>query len=78
YVSDLVEGLVALMNSNFTQPVNLGNPVEHTITEFATIIKTLVGGHSKIIHVSEVEDDPQRRRPDITRAKKVSELGTKG
>uniref|UniRef100_V5GVW2 UDP-glucuronic acid decarboxylase 1 n=1 Tax=Anoplophora glabripennis TaxID=217634 RepID=V5GVW2_ANOGL len=70
YVSDLVEGLVALMNSNYSQPVNLGNPVERTINEFATIIKTLVGGHNNIVHVSEVEDDPQRRRPDITRAKK--------
>lgn len=69
YVSDLVEGLVALMNSNYSQPVNLGNPVEHTILEFASIIKNLVGGHSKVVHVSEVEDDPQRRRPDITRAK---------
>ncbi|XP_060518347.1 UDP-glucuronic acid decarboxylase 1 [Cylas formicarius] len=69
YVSDLVEGLVSLMNSNFTLPVNLGNPVEHSIIKFASIIKTLVGGHSKIVHVSEVEDDPQRRRPDIARAK---------
>ncbi|XP_028132045.1 UDP-glucuronic acid decarboxylase 1 [Diabrotica virgifera virgifera] len=71
YVSDLVEGLVALMNSNYSQPVNLGNPVEHTINEFATIIKNLVGGNSKITHVSEVEDDPQRRRPDISRAKNI-------
>lgn len=39
------------------------------LLEFATIIKTLVGGHSNIVHVHEVEDDPQRRRPDITRAK---------
>ncbi|XP_030761272.1 UDP-glucuronic acid decarboxylase 1-like [Sitophilus oryzae] len=69
YVSDLVEGMISLMNSNYSQPVNLGNPVEHTINEFASIIKNLVGGHSKIIHVSEVEDDPQRRRPNITRAK---------
>ncbi|XP_066260398.1 UDP-glucuronic acid decarboxylase 1-like [Euwallacea similis] len=69
YVSDLVEGLVVLMNSNYSQPVNLGNPVEHTINEFASIIKKLVGGHSKVVHVSEVEDDPQRRRPDIARAK---------
>lgn len=69
YASDLVEGLIALMNSNYSQPVNLGNPVEHTINEFASIIKNLVGGHSKIVHVSEVEDDPQRRRPNITRAK---------
>ncbi|ENN77320.1 UDP-glucuronic acid decarboxylase 1 [Dendroctonus ponderosae] len=69
YVSDLVEGMVALMSSNYSQPVNLGNPVEHTINEFASIIKNLVGGHSKVVHVSEVEDDPQRRRPDISRAK---------
>ncbi|XP_044266610.1 UDP-glucuronic acid decarboxylase 1 [Tribolium madens] len=70
YISDLVDGLVTLMNSNYTLPVNLGNPVEHSINEFASIIKDLVGGRSKINHLAEVEDDPQRRRPDITRAKK--------
>ncbi|KAK5646223.1 hypothetical protein RI129_004687 [Pyrocoelia pectoralis] len=70
YVSDLVDGLIALMESNYTLPVNIGNPVEHTINEFATIIKELVGGNSAIKHVAEVEDDPQRRKPDIARAKK--------
>ncbi|XP_017777731.1 PREDICTED: UDP-glucuronic acid decarboxylase 1 [Nicrophorus vespilloides] len=70
YVTDLVDGLVALMASNYSLPINLGNPVEHTINEFATIIKDLVGGSGKIIHLAEVEDDPQRRRPDISRAKK--------
>ncbi|XP_063977162.1 UDP-glucuronic acid decarboxylase 1 isoform X2 [Diachasmimorpha longicaudata] len=70
YVSDLVDGLVALMSSNYTQPINLGNPVEHTIEEFATIIKDAVGGTSKIVELAAVEDDPQRRRPDISRAKK--------
>lgn len=69
YVTDLVDGLVSLMASNYTQPVNIGNPVEHTINEFATIIKDLVGGRSKIQQVAAVEDDPQRRKPDITRAK---------
>ncbi|KAM7302253.1 UDP-glucuronic acid decarboxylase 1 [Ixodes scapularis] len=69
YVSDLVDGLVSLMNSSYTQPVNLGNPHEHTIEDFAKIIKTLVGGTSKIVYTDKVEDDPQRRRPDITRAK---------
>ncbi|GLV41437.1 UDP-xylose synthase [Carabus blaptoides fortunei] len=69
YVTDLVDGLVSLMASNYTQPVNIGNPVEHTINEFATIIKDLVGGQSKIQQVAAVEDDPQRRKPDITRAK---------
>ncbi|KAE9544497.1 hypothetical protein AGLY_000038 [Aphis glycines] len=68
YVSDLVNGLIALMDSNYTQPVNLGNPTEHTINEFAVIIKGLVGGKSKVITTPAVEDDPQRRKPDITRA----------
>ncbi|XP_034947598.1 UDP-glucuronic acid decarboxylase 1 [Chelonus insularis] len=70
YVSDLVDGLVALMASNYTQPINIGNPVEHTIEEFAMIIKDLIGGTSKIIRLAAVEDDPQRRKPDISRAKK--------
>ncbi|CAN7996956.1 unnamed protein product [Ixodes hexagonus] len=69
YVSDLVDGLVSLMNSTYTQPVNLGNPHEHTIEDFAKIIKDLVGGTSKIVYTDKVEDDPQRRRPDISRAK---------
>ncbi|XP_050549043.1 UDP-glucuronic acid decarboxylase 1 isoform X3 [Daktulosphaira vitifoliae] len=68
FVSDLVDGLISLMESNYTQPVNLGNPTEHTINEFAIIIKDLVGGKSKIITTPAVEDDPQRRKPDITRA----------
>ncbi|XP_037268314.2 UDP-xylose synthase isoform X1 [Rhipicephalus microplus] len=70
YVSDLVDGLVALMHANYSRPINLGNPEEHTIEEFAQIVKNLVGGSSKIEYVSTVIDDPQRRRPDITRAKK--------
>uniref|UniRef100_A0A1A9WGG9 UDP-glucuronic acid decarboxylase 1 n=1 Tax=Glossina brevipalpis TaxID=37001 RepID=A0A1A9WGG9_9MUSC len=70
YVSDLVDGLIALMNSNYTQPINLGNPVEHTIEEFAIIIKDLVGGQSEVKQTEAMEDDPQRRKPDITRALK--------
>lgn len=70
YVTDLVDGLVALMDSNYTLPVNLGNPVEHTIEEFAVIIRNLVGGRSRIERRAAVEDDPQRRKPDIARAKK--------
>lgn len=69
YVSDLVDGLIALMNSNYSLPVNLGNPDEHTIVEFAQIIKTLVDGSSEIVHKPPMEDDPHRRRPDISRAK---------
>lgn len=71
YVSDLVNGLTSLMASNYSQPVNVGNPDEHTVNHFAHIIRNMVGGESKIVHEAAVEDDPQRRRPDITRAKKV-------
>ncbi|CAG7834568.1 unnamed protein product [Allacma fusca] len=71
YVTDLVEGLIALMRSNYTQPVNLGNPEEHTIEEFASVIRELVGNtKSEIENLSPVEDDPKMRRPDISRAKK--------
>lgn len=58
------------MESNYSQPINIGNPVEHTIEEFAILIKDLVGGKSKILQMAAVEDDPQRRKPDITRARK--------
>ncbi|XP_051161115.1 UDP-glucuronic acid decarboxylase 1 [Leptopilina boulardi] len=70
YVSDLVDGLMALMASNYSLPVNLGNPVEHTIEEFAMFIKDLIGGTSTIVELAALEDDPQRRKPDISRAKK--------
>ncbi|XP_048481980.1 UDP-glucuronic acid decarboxylase 1 isoform X1 [Plutella xylostella] len=67
YVSDLVDGLLSLMASNYTLPVNIGNPVEHTIEEFAIIIKNLVPGCRSLVESgAAVEDDPQRRRPDIT------------
>lgn len=69
YVSDLVDGLVALMNSNYSLPLNLGNPEEYTIEEFATVIKSIVGGNSPIVKQTGVQDDPQRRKPDIRRAK---------
>ncbi|XP_028036877.1 UDP-glucuronic acid decarboxylase 1 [Bombyx mandarina] len=66
YVSDLVDGLLGLMASSYTLPVNIGNPVEHTIEEFAMIIKNLVPGcRSTVATGAAVEDDPQRRRPDI-------------
>uniref|UniRef100_A0A914ECF5 UDP-glucuronate decarboxylase n=1 Tax=Acrobeloides nanus TaxID=290746 RepID=A0A914ECF5_9BILA len=68
YVSDLVDGLFALMNSNTSLPVNLGNPEEHTITDFAAIIRDLVGSGSQIVNHPKAEDDPQQRKPDIKRA----------
>jgi len=76
YVSDLVTGLTTLMASNYSMPVNIGNPREHSIKEFASLIRDLVaeegseGNLSNIVNLPPVEDDPQRRRPDITVAKK--------
>ncbi|XP_038863136.1 UDP-glucuronic acid decarboxylase 1 isoform X2 [Salvelinus fontinalis] len=69
YVSDLVNGLVSLMNSNISSPVNLGNPEEHTILEFAELIRSLVVSRSQIQFLPEAQDDPRRRRPDIRKAK---------
>ncbi|KAL5004091.1 hypothetical protein ScPMuIL_017547 [Solemya velum] len=69
YVTDLVSGLIKLMNSNYTLPINLGNPEEHTILEFAKLIKEQVGGSSPIIKKPAMQDDPSRRKPDITRAR---------
>jgi len=71
YVSDLVSGIVKMMNSEkeFTGPVNLGNPVETSIIEFAKKIIELTGSSSKIIYCPLPQDDPVQRRPDITLAK---------
>jgi len=69
YVSDLVDGLIALMNSNYSMPMNIGNPDEYTIEQFANIIKDLVGSHATLLHKDPVVDDPKQRRPDISLAK---------
>ncbi|MFH0955623.1 MAG: UDP-glucuronic acid decarboxylase family protein [Candidatus Falkowbacteria bacterium] len=70
YVTDLVDGLVKLMNkNNFYGPVNLGNPVELTVKEIAEKIIRLTGSKSKIIYKPLPQDDPKQRRPDIKLAK---------
>jgi UDP-glucuronate decarboxylase len=70
YVDDLVDGLIALMNSapEVTGPVNLGNPGEFTMLELAKKVLALTGGDSPLEHRPLPADDPVRRRPDITRA----------
>jgi dTDP-glucose 4,6-dehydratase len=73
YVTDMVDGLVRLANSAVTGPVNLGNPVEISILDFAREVVELTGGKSAITHVERPPDDPAVRRPDITRARQ--ELG---
>jgi len=74
FVSDLVDGLIKLMFTPGTtgEIVNLGSSSEHTILEYATLIKKLVGSSSRIVASEKLpEDDPLRRRPDITKAKKL-------
>ncbi len=71
YVSDMVEGLFRLGNSDERLPVNLGNPLELTILEFAELIHRIVGVDAKIVHQELPSDDPKRRQPDISKAKRV-------
>lgn len=73
YVSDLVEGLYSLMNGDYDLPVNLGNPEEYSVADFARHIKNIVNSKSEISFLPKSEDDPTQRRPDISTAKK--ELG---
>jgi len=71
YVSDLVDGLYRLMLSDERYPVNLGNPLEMTILEFADQIRRMTGTRSEIVFQPLPEDDPKRRKPDITKARSV-------
>jgi dTDP-glucose 4,6-dehydratase len=71
YVSDLVDGLYRLLLSSEEFPVNLGNPREMTIGEFATTIMELTGSGAGVVHHDLPEDDPKQRRPDITKARRI-------
>ena len=71
YVDDLVEGIVRLLRSDYNEPVNIGNPDEITILQFAKEIIELTGSKSKIAFKPLPEDDPKVRQPDITRAREV-------
>ena len=71
YVSDLVDGILRLADSDTNEPVNIGNPHEVTIEEIARTIITLVGSTSKIVYRPLPVDDPKQRRPDITRARTI-------
>ncbi|MDB9447652.1 UDP-glucuronic acid decarboxylase family protein [Anabaena sp. CS-542/02] len=69
YVSDLVEGFIRLMNSDYVGPVNLGNPGEYTILELAQTVQNMVNPDVEINYEPLPSDDPRRRQPDITKAK---------
>jgi dTDP-glucose 4,6-dehydratase len=71
YVDDLVEGIYRLLLSDYALPVNIGNPSEITIKEFAEEISKLAGVELNIKYQPLPENDPQRRRPDITKAKEI-------
>jgi len=71
YVTDLIDGIYRLLQSDYHEPVNIGNPTEFTILEFARLILKLTGSKSEIVFKPLPVDDPKQRRPDITRAKKI-------
>lgn len=75
YVTDLVDGLVRLMNTppEITGPINVGNPDEYTVKQLAEAVVGLTGSVSEIVYRDLPEDDPTRRKPDITKAKQILE-----
>ncbi len=71
YVSDLIEGIYRLMMSDGAEPVNIGNPTEMTMLEFAQEIIKATGSKSRVVHKALPQDDPKQRKPDIGRARKL-------
>jgi dTDP-glucose 4,6-dehydratase len=71
YVSDLIRGLIALAESGYHRPVNIGNPDEFTLRELAEIVIEVTGSDSQIVHAALPVDDPKQRRPDITLAREL-------
>jgi UDP-glucuronate decarboxylase len=69
YVSDLVEGLIRLMNGDYIGPVNLGNPEEYTVLELAQKVQAMIHSEGEVQFKPLPQDDPRRRQPNITRAK---------
>jgi dTDP-glucose 4,6-dehydratase len=77
YVSDLVDGIYRLLMSDYTQPVNIGNPDELNMLELAKEVIEITGSSSSIVHLELPVDDPKVRQPDITRAKEILGWGPK-
>ena len=71
YVDDQIRGLIALAESDFHMPVNIGNPDEYTLLELAKMVIEVTGSRSEIVHEALPLDDPKQRRPDITLAKEI-------
>ena len=71
FVSDLIRGIIALAESGYHDPVNIGNPDEFTLLELAEEVKSLTGSSSQIIYEALPVDDPKQRKPDITLAREL-------
>ena len=71
FVDDLVEGIYRLLMSDYHLPVNIGNPDEISIKDFADEILKLTGSNQKLISLALPKDDPKQRKPDITKAKEI-------
>jgi dTDP-glucose 4,6-dehydratase len=71
FIDDLVSAIIAMGKSSQTGPINLGNPKEHTLLELANLVHAIVGGSKAIKFLELPEDDPKRRNPDISRARKL-------
>jgi dTDP-glucose 4,6-dehydratase len=71
YVSDLIEGIVRLMGVDHSEPVNLGNPSEFTILEFANKVRSLIPTRSDTVYRPLPSDDPKQRKPEISLAKRI-------
>jgi dTDP-glucose 4,6-dehydratase len=71
FIDDEVRGLLALLDSDYVGPVNIGNPTEYTVNQFAEIARDVTGNKSEIVHVPLPIDDPMQRQPDITLARSI-------
>lgn len=71
YYADIVDGVVRLMESDYSEPVNIGTHEERTVLEFARIVVAATGSASRIVHLPALVDDPKQRRPDLTRANEI-------
>jgi len=71
YVDDLIEGIYRLLHSDYVYPVNIGNPNEITMNDFAQEIIKLTGTNQKIVYLPLPQDDPKQRQPDITKAQEI-------
>ena len=71
YVDDLIEGIFKLLNSEYSMPINIGNPDEISLNDFAKEILDITKSNSKIVYKKLPKDDPKRRNPDISLANKI-------